>query len=287
MLKKLTPEQVRAYSRRADSQLSSASDQVVRDLKKLYRDFILRFSDKLRKNSNVSDKDIFDRREAVKVMNQLTTILDEAGLGDVVNGYRDKFSDITLNSLRYFEMMGVKPSLRSIDANALDALIQFSETGLRDMVQAQFVAPLRSALIQSSVGNLPRADIVDTILAIGGDAFSPGQAAVLVNETFNRYSREVRARKAQELDLVIYQYQGPDDKITRPACHYMLNYDENGAEGYFYQDEITADLHPDLEENPMLVGGGWNCRHAFFPVTLDFAKSQGFEPRAEDEDQAA
>lgn len=287
MLKKLTPEQLRAYSRRADSHLSNATDEVIRALKKLYRDFNLRFEDKLRKNSKLSPDDIFERREAIQVMNQLTNILDEAGLEDVVNGYRDKFSDITLNSLRYFELMGVKPSLRSIDANALNALIHFSETGLRDMVNAKFVAPLRSALISSSIGNRTRASVIDEIMQISGGEFSAGQTATLVNETFNRYSREVRTRKAAELDLTIYQYQGPDDKITRAACHYMLNYNENGAEGYFYEDEITTDLHPDLEENPMSVGGGWNCRHAFFPVTLDFAKSQGFEPRAEDEEQAA
>lgn len=287
MLKKLTPEQLRAYSRRADSHLSSATDEVIRDLKKLYRDFNLRFESLLRKNSKLSAQDIFERREAVQVMNQLTKILDDAGLEDVVNGYRDKFSDITLNSLKYFEMMGVKPSLRAIDASALDALIHFSENGLRDMVDARFVAPLRTALIQSSIGNRPRASVIDEIMGIADGDFSAGQVATIVNDSFNRYSREVRTRKANELDLKIYQYQGPDDKITRPACHYMLNYGENGAEGYFYEDEITAKLHPDLEDNPLIAGGGWNCRHAFFPVTLDFAKSQGFEPRSDDEEQAA
>lgn len=284
MLKTLTPEQLRAYSRRADSQLSSATDQVIRELKKLYRDFILRFGDTLRANSKVSASEIFERREAVRVMGQLTQLLDEAGLEDVVNGYRDKFTDITLNSLKYFELIGVKPSLRAVDANALDALIQFSETGLRDMVQAQFVDPLRSALIQSSVGNRARADIIEEIMQIGGGEFSAGQAATLVNETFNRYSREVRTRKANELDLTVYQYQGPDDKITRPACHAILNEDLHGVAGMYYEDEININMVEGLEDNPMTAGGGWNCRHAFFPVTLDFAKSQGFEPRAEDEE---
>lgn len=282
MLKTLTPEQLRAYSRRADSQLSSATDQVIRELKKLYRDFILRFGDTLRANSKVSASEIFERREAVRVMGQLTQILDEAGLEDVVNGYRDKFTDITLNSLKYFELIGVKPSLRAVDANALDALIQFSETGLRDMVQAQFVDPLRSALIQSSVGNRARADIIEEIMQIGGGEFSAGQAATLVNETFNRYSREVRTRKANELDLTVYQYQGP--VTTRPACHAILNEDLHGVAGMYYEDEININMVEGLEDNPMTAGGGWNCRHAFFPVTLDFAKSQGFEPRAEDEE---
>lgn len=57
----------------------------------------------------------------------------------------------------------------------------------------------------------------------------------------------------------------------------MLEYDKHGAPGFYYLDEITTDLHEDLVYPPLINGGHPNCRHKFYPVTLDYAKSKGFE----------
>lgn len=276
MLQKLTPQQLRAFQSRLDSHITTASDSLIRDMKKLYADYISRFRNVV-DNGPANTRQAFQLREATTVINQLTRVLDDAGLEDLVNGYRKHMVDLTKRSLKYYEQFGIKPSLRGVDAKALDTLIDFSENQMRGWVSDQLLSPMRTALLQGTVGDRPRADVISEITSIA-EGLTPNQAEVMVNDTYRRYSRTVRDVKAKEVALDIVQYIGPEDERTRDACKFLLDWADHGAPGFFYTDEVTSALHPDLEENPLVAGGGWNCRHDFFPVTLDYAEGFGFVP---------
>lgn len=276
MLKKITQAQLRAYQDRLHSKVANATDQTIRDLKRLYVSFNAQFS-KVISDTALTEREAKKFNEMTRVMRELTTILDNAGLEDVVNGYRKHFVEITERVAEYSELWGVKENLRGIDAGMLDSLIDYSETELRKFVDRTLISPVRSGLIAGIVGNRDPKTIADEIFALTSN-LTPRQAQTLVDDSFSRYHRFARAEQARALDLQVYQYIGPNDQLTRPACDAMLHFNEHGAPGFFYEDEITTDLHPDLEENPLVAGGGWNCRHDFFPVTLAYAESRGFIP---------
>ena len=108
---------------------------------------------------------------------------------------------------------------------------------------------------------------------------TPRQVTTLVTDSFGQYQRAVTAQKADTLGLEIYWFTGPLDRITSEQCRFLLTINRHGVPGMLYKDEISADLHPELQGDPLIMGGHWNCRHKYMPVTADFAQEQGFRLR--------
>jgi len=88
-----------------------------------------------------------------------------------------------------------------------------------------------------------------------GRALSSKQQAMLLSDSFARFSRTTTAKLFEDVPEQKFEYVGPDDEVTRDACLTGL------AAG-----QITAAEIPTLTDTTMEGGGGFNCRHGWYPV---------------------
>lgn len=99
------------------------------------------------------------------------------------------------------------------------------------------------------------------------------------------FSRSVTANKAQELGLEYFVYSGPNDKVTRPFCDYLLgdsaklpakvNIPVQRDSRVYTRDEISR-MDNGQGLNVLTFCGGWNCRHQFRPISETEAKRRGY-----------
>lgn len=226
-------------------------------------------------------------REGVNVGQQLTAALIDAGLEDVAGLYAGRFNDVEVFARDYFTSWGFEPTRGGLDTYSLSSFVRFQEAAFLDLADARIVDPLRSAVMEGVVGNWTRKETLEhitdvmrerNILTRAGEGFTDHQIETLVNDGFRRYNREVKRQKAQALGFDVVWYQGPLDKKTRDQCRAMLTESPNGVPNMWHIEDFTADLHPDLDEDPLVAGGGFNCRHTVSIIPASYAISRGFEP---------
>jgi len=172
-----------------------------------------------------------------------------------------------------------------VDIASLDGYITFEQQQLRDLVDNRLVRPFRDALIQANLGALEPEQVEGILESLieryqitnaRGNVFSDRQVETLVADSYVRYQRHVQDEKAKALELEIYHYLGPFDQRTRASCREMLTVNRHGVAGMLNRSEITTSLHPELRDNPLQAGGGFNCRHRWYPVTNEYAREQGY-----------
>lgn len=250
-----------------------------RKVKKLFDDYTVRVASVL----GTSDVErIEEAQEIIALADDLADLLVDAGVEDLVNDFLDKFSPLAIDAIEYFEefeQISKSDPLGGIDATVLDAYITGSEERLRDITDRSLVQPIQDSFLEIMYGGLSRETLVDQILQ-RGTTLRPDQVVVLINQQFANFQRQVTVMKGDEVfgENPLFQYLGPLDDITSPQCREMLTINKHGAPGILYKDEITIDLHPNLARigNPLLNGGHPRCRHKWVPISLNYAKSQGF-----------
>lgn len=239
-----------------------------KDLIKLYKDYFVRVRVLIDSNKTLKKDDALSLQATTAMMSDLTSTLEEAGLPDVLADYARKFRPLATEALKLFGELGLDASLAGLNPQALNAYVAFASSELARSIDAKLVPTIQSALLQANYGSLTRAEVVNQVVALE-DSLTVGQATTLVNDAFAQFQRTVVVQQADELELEIYQYLGPDDEITSDQCEAMLHVDTHGAEGILYKDEITVDLHEDLRQNPLIAGGHPNC---FLPGTKIYGK---------------
>lgn len=282
MLKRVpSKEELFAAVLEQEAARSKASALLSKEIQKLFDSYFLRVT-RFLSGVDSTLTQTMDLQAATQAMNELRNILVKAGYEDVISSYEDQFEHLTKSALKYFELFGVDDVKAGIDVEALQAWAHFTETEFAQKLQDSLVAPIQSALLQSAVGNVDRNSLVQTVLQLSNVA-STAQAEVLVDDAFAQYQRAVVTQKAANLDMQIFVYLGPEDKITSPQCEAMLHANKHGVDGMLYADEITVDLHPNLRENPLIAGGHPRCRHHWSPVSESYAESLGFQLRQANE----
>lgn len=258
-------------------QADEAKTRLEKLIKKLYKDTNSRLLALLRNPKLVSGDKRISLAVATRIMKELDKVVTEAGMDAVINGYLDEFEGLSEQVEKYFKKLGVAPQLANSSQEALKAYVRFSETQLRNLADRKLKEPLQEALFQGVFSDANRSDLVNNLETVA-DNLSTAQLEVLVDETFNRYQRALTVETAEDVGLEIYEYVGPNDEITSDQCREILENAPHGVSGMYYKDEIGVDMADGLEEDPLIAGGHINCRHKFMPLTLDYAKSQGFEP---------
>lgn len=280
MMLKRRPTRKELYDRilGVDKARTSARKRIETELQKLYADVFARVKAQVNNPRALKVGDAATYDSTLKMIGQLTGILQDAGFDDLVNNYLDEFEGLTKAALDYYIAFGAKPSLAGISSQTLDAYVRFTEGELRNMVPAKLLSPIQSALLQVNFGGAERSAVYDQVVALE-ESITPVQAVVLVDDAFASFQRAVLNETASALDLSIFTYLGPDDDITSDQCEEMLHVDYHGVEGMLYKDEITVKLHPKLTRDPLIGGGHPRCRHHWSPITDDYAEAQGFELR--------
>lgn len=229
----------------------------------------------------VSKAEAFDITVAVKIAEDLKRVMVDAGSDDLIAEYVEEFGPQTKKSLEYFaRVAGAKADLAGVDRESLQALISYSEGTLRQTIDRRYLYPLQDAVFAAAMGAVDMPTAIDAIMS-RADELSETQVVTMITDSYVQYQRSVTAQKGAALGLEILVYSGPDDKVTSDQCSALLSMDMHGAEGIFYKDEVSQDLHPDLPPNPLVEGGHVNCRHRWMPITEEFAIELGFEPRRE------
>lgn len=272
-----SPKEVIANLVGQDRGISDATGELRRQFIKLHRDFLARFKSELRAPASARAQANFEFRHALKVINDLNNILADAGMQDFLDAYVGKFGKITKNALDAYNLFGEPAQLASGTKEALNTYIQFSETRLASTLDRIMLDPIRTSVFQATFGKLDYNTAVNQIID-AGSTLTVSQIEVAVDDSYRQYQRAVTTEKGDELNLEIYWYTGaPPDSIISPQCEYLLTEAPHGVPGMWYKDEINADMHPALTDNPLIAGGHPRCRHKFIGITTAFAVEQGFE----------
>lgn len=259
-----------------------AGDRVEKELKKLFRNYRNELKAFLRDPKSFSKSEKFDLAVVTKTINQLESILTRAGRDDVIGAIADELPDLQKSAREHFKQFGKLPKMGGTSEEALDAYMEYSYNYIDQTLDRALADPVREALFHGVFGNRSREDGIENILSIT-DELTENQVVTLVDDTFRQFQRAVTNETAKELELDIFWFQGPDDERTSEQCEYILNESPHGVPGMWYRDEITVDMVPGitLDNDPLVAGGHFNCRHKFYPITEDFAKEQGFELQRE------
>jgi hypothetical protein len=255
----------------------AATARMEREIQRLFKSYNAQVKALIRNPSILSKSQTFDLAVAQRVINDLSRILVDAGRDDVVGAYLDEFPDLHDQARSYFKQFGDLPDLGGASEESLAAYVEFTTGKFVQSLDAKLIGPLEQGLFQATFGNMPRETVVETIVSLA-DNLTETQAITLVDDSFRQFQRGVTNLTAEELGMEVFWYQGPDDEITSDQCQHILTDDPHGVEGMYYRDEISIDMHEKLRADPFVAGGHPNCRHKFYPVTLDFAKEQGFRP---------
>lgn len=276
-----TPAEIKAKIIAIDKAKAEALNSIEPEITRLYRAYFDRVRSLIASNKELSKTDALTIQNATQMMNDLEQILHDSGLPQLVHKYGHEFPGLAEVASSYFEPFGLSNSLAGVPKDILSTWVDFSATELTKTIDASLIPPVRSALLQVNFGQMTRDDIIQQITQIE-PSITTNDASVLVNDSFSQFQRAVVVHAGESAGLEIYQYLGPDDDITSEQCEFMLHVHKHGADGFLYKDEITPSLHPKLAKygrNPLIGGGHPRCRHSWSPVTLDYAKAKGFEPR--------
>lgn len=276
MMLKRSPRAVMLAAEREGKEIEEIQDEFRRELEALYRRYKREVTAAMKAGIPYDGKAI-RLAEVSKVLDDLDRALLEAGLDDLRIANTKLFKATTASALKYFIDAGADLSKVSTSIDVFDAYIRHTNINLTKMLDIQLVEPIRTQLFQSTFGGISRSAVVDNISSLLPN-LSTTKIEQAADWAFESFQRQVTVETGDRLGLEIYEFLGPMDALTSPQCEAMLDYNEHGAPGFYYIDEITTDLHEDLVYPPLINGGHPNCRHKFYPVTLEYAQSKGFEP---------
>ena len=208
---------------------------------------------------------------SVATFQDLIALVSDAGLGDLAEVMRERLIALSEQVADGLRLGGLKAGQLTLDASALDALIEYRVRDVIETIAAPIAKEFQSAWVSSTFTGKPIREAMAEVGAALADK-TPAQAETLVGTTFNAVDRSITAGTVDAEDPdIVYLYVGPSaadgDKITRPTCRHIVN-------KYFTRDQIAL-LENGQIPNVFLHGGGWNCRHSWQPMSLAVAIEMG------------
>jgi hypothetical protein len=202
-------------------------------------------------------------------------LLRELGLNDVIESFTTaqlKLLDAATKQAKaagFDDVGALSPSEPALKAAFTRTLEAFWEE--------QVILPTRRAILDAATDALTVTPMPVVAARLERNlATTKAQATTQARTEVARWSRTVSATTAAQVDAELFVYLGPVDGITRPFCRALAN------------TIVTRDQLADLDngqtpDSPLTAGGGYNCRHAFQPVSDRWAKRSGL-PFATDGD---
>ena len=293
-----TTAKVNAYEEKAEERIAKAGTKVLGELQQS----VARY----KKYAKIVLKDVFagtrkkpELADVLKVGDDLRNALLDAGLNDVARTLTRELKGMHEAAAEQFKSFDRTPTKSGMDVETLNALVELKKAEFLDLADQRLVTPVRTATMDGMIGNRDRLDVYDEISKFidtqgittrGGKEWTDSQIETLIDDGMRRQLRQAKAQQAEDFDLKIIWYQGPDDKVTSEQCRFMVRYNKHGAPGMWLVEEFTAPninrLMKDklLKENPLIVGGHFNCRHTVTYVPYRFAVEKGWTtPKMKDD----
>lgn len=203
---------------------------------------------------------------AAKALLGIEVALSELGLDDLLDDLTDIYGDkLNYISHKFDTVAGAAVVYNEVDLDSLHALIQFDIEAVK-LKTYETIAELRSAVMRTVIiGENPRKIWRDHV----------GKLQMSLDTELNTavagFERTVTIAKADEHDLKLFLYSGPEDDKNRTFCS-----DRVGR--VFHRDEVDdwqEEQGQDLPVEQYL--GGYNCRHQMLfidPIeALDYPRS--------------
>jgi hypothetical protein len=247
---------VSAYEHRLDQLVAIATARTVAELSRRLT---------VDKNGEIEGT-AANRRVLRSVDDIFTSELEDAGFTSLNRAYAGQFAgqlpfldqilDKISDSLKT-ALPDVRDVIRAQEQKTLTAQQASTVDSLEAVAQAVAAGAKRQAMF--GFAGLKVADLADTLSK--ALAKTTAQAETIADTAMVMFYRTATAQAfdAIEKDLpqmeVRYEYEGPDDDLTRPFCDRLLQ----AAKTYTKEEIGRMNNHqlPDV----LLTCGGWNCRH--------------------------
>jgi hypothetical protein len=181
----------------------------------------------------------------------LLRALEESGFAAVA----ETLTDGPLDELTRLVLRGNSIAQAAVDLSKTDlsAIAAFKTVRFDELMrlEADLAGQLQRVALDGTMGLRPVSHLVDDV----ADTFdtSLGRARTLYDTAISIYSRQVDQLHATgEADELFY-YAGPLDTKTRPFCR--------ARAGKVFTREALETADNGQLPNPLLTGGGFNCRH--------------------------
>lgn len=178
-------------------------------------------------------------------------VLAEAGYADVVEAALDRpLDELARLVLRGNSIAQAAFSLSKADLGVLSAFktIRFDELM---KVEADTAIRLARVALDGTLGLQPVEHLVDDVAEEFDQSLK--QARTTYDTAVSIYSRQVDQLHASGEPDELFYYAGPLDLKTRPFCRERVG-------KVFTRKELETADNKQLP-NPLLTGGGYNCRH--------------------------
>ena len=221
--------------------------------------------------------DRFTAADARKVIAKLPGILDESGLGDVLDRYADEAEALATRAASIYGTVGLSGSAGGASAELFRDLIQAGQKELAEEIAKRLLNQVEVGLIGAGVVGLTPGQVLDRIKQLEA-AMSDKLILAAVDDSLARFYRVVVLEKGKELGLKVYLFVGPRDERNCKICRAILEDAHHGVAGAYYLDEIF-----DIGLTPEIGGGHPRCRHIWLGAPADYLRTLGFQFRRGDE----
>lgn len=187
-----------------------------------------------------------------------TALFQTAGVHDLAErAVNARFDRITTMVLEDTTIAGRAFTLTKTDLSALTA---FKELRLADLLEwGQGLAhQVHRITVDGVLGLRP----VDDLVADLGRVLdlSVRRARTIYDTSVSMYSRQVGLLHTSGKPDELFYYAGPLDSVTRPFCRVRIG-------KVFSRADVDAMDNGQIPD-PLVSGGGYNCRHAFKRVSM-------------------
>lgn len=195
---------------------------------------------------------------AVGMRRDIQAVLERAGFTDLaqlaVNERFDRLAGVVMQDTT---IAAKAATLTPVDVASLLALKELRLADLFDW-RAGVAQQAWRITVDGVLGLRDVDDLVED-LSLLFDTSLP-QARTLYDTAVSTYARQVNLLHATGEPDELFYYAGPLDSVTRPFCRERVG-------KVFSRTEIDAMDNGQLP-NPLVTGGGYNCRHAFKRVSI-------------------
>jgi hypothetical protein len=195
--------------------------------------------------------------------------LDDAGLEKIVDRYMAAFPQQIPAFRTILETVNQQakeplplPNFTAADQQYFKSLQLSAGSDVASVVENAATGVITKTAF--SLGTIGFKDLVQRITD-STDA-SKARAETLADTSLMGFYRSVAANAYEKIEdkidrPILYDYLGPDDFITRPACHEWLTHSRKQP---FTREEVAyLSAGPKQPGPPLIFGGGYNCRHSF------------------------
>jgi hypothetical protein len=186
---------------------------------------------------------------ALRLRADLIRVLEDAGYTQLAL----RATDAPLDRLAAQVLKGGTEAVR-LGAYDLDALVAMKEIRFAQILRVgeDIAANLWRITLDGVLGARPVVDLVDDIADLLDT--SAKQARTLYDTMASTFSRQVAQIGTTGEPDEAFLYVGPDDAKTRDFC-------AERVDKVFSREAIEQWDNGNMDGDPFLVCGGWNCRH--------------------------